>query len=265
MKKSVIHSQVSFISDGQTPEISDPCNRAFHFPSPGISPKFSTVLSGRFNPVFPMRTNQIDPLFLQSFAQRVRVSGPIINQSLRFLAGAARSFARNRYLFQERFDEFDLRRRGRLQEASQRNTLAVDHHHPLRTLSTLGFSDCGAPFFAGAKLPSANTSDQSIRPFSSNSDKKARQAFNQAALCSQNWSRRQQVLADGYRSGKSLHLAPLRKTQSIPSKQARFEMGLGPPRFDALGLGKCGLIFSHCSSGNKLFRAIGITSGSIYN
>ena len=37
---------------------------------------------------------------------------------------------------------------------SARNTLAVDHHHPLRSLAPLGFSDSCAPFFAGAKLPS---------------------------------------------------------------------------------------------------------------
>jgi len=31
-------------------------------------------------------------------------------------------------------------------------TAAVDHHHPLRPLAPLGFSDSAAPFFAGAKL-----------------------------------------------------------------------------------------------------------------
>jgi hypothetical protein len=36
---------------------------------------------------------------------------------------------------------------------SQRKTAAVDHHHPLRPLAPLGFSDSAAPFFAGAKLP----------------------------------------------------------------------------------------------------------------
>src|SRR5207249_12024566 len=35
---------------------------------------------------------------------------------------------------------------------------AVDHHHPLRALASLGFSDSSAPFLAGAKLPSRKDS-----------------------------------------------------------------------------------------------------------
>ena len=40
---------------------------------------------------------------------------------------------------------------------SLRNSLAIDHHHPLRPLALLGFSDSDAfLFFAEAKLPSRN-------------------------------------------------------------------------------------------------------------
>src|ERR1700676_5191093 len=40
---------------------------------------------------------------------------------------------------------------------SLRNSLAIDHHHPLRPLASLGFSDSNAfLFFAEAKLPSRN-------------------------------------------------------------------------------------------------------------
>jgi len=48
--------------------------------------------------------------------------------------------------------------------AFQRNTFAVDHHHPLRALAPLGFSDFRALFFADAKLPSRNDSLQSSCP-----------------------------------------------------------------------------------------------------
>jgi hypothetical protein len=40
----------------------------------------------------------------------------------------------------------DLRRGSSVKSDSQRNTAAVDHHHPLRPLAPLGLSDCGAPF-----------------------------------------------------------------------------------------------------------------------
>jgi hypothetical protein len=60
---------------------------------------------------------------------------------------------------------------------SQRNTLAVDHHHPLRPLTPLGFSNRTAPFFAGAKLPSMNDSLHSSCWRSFNSLKKTRARF----------------------------------------------------------------------------------------
>jgi hypothetical protein len=45
---------------------------------------------------------------------------------------------------------------------SQRKTRAVNHHHPLRSLAPLGLAHGGAPFFAGAKLPSRKDSLQFI-------------------------------------------------------------------------------------------------------
>ena len=77
---------------------------------------------------------------------------------------------------------------------SERNTFAVNHHHPLRTLSAFGRPDRGAPFFAGAKLPSANVSAQTNWPFSSNSARKDRQIVTHTSCCSQ--SRRRRVPKD---------------------------------------------------------------------
>jgi hypothetical protein len=62
---------------------------------------------------------------------------------------------------------------------SQRKTAAVDHHHPLRPLAPLGFSDSAAPFFAGAKLPSRNDSLHCNCRRSFNSLRNVRQMFNQ--------------------------------------------------------------------------------------
>jgi hypothetical protein len=57
---------------------------------------------------------------------------------------------------------------------SQRKTPAVDHHHPLRALAPLGLADRGAPFLAGAKLPSINDSLHLICWRSFNSPRKER-------------------------------------------------------------------------------------------
>jgi hypothetical protein len=52
------------------------------------------------------------------------------------------------------FRKRSFSRRSTFPPNSQRKTLTVDQYHPLRALATLGFTDCGAPFLAGAKLPS---------------------------------------------------------------------------------------------------------------
>jgi hypothetical protein len=130
---------------------------------------------------------------------------------------------------------------------SQRNTLAVDHHHPLRALAPFGWADAFAPFFAGAKLPSANASDQSIWPFASSSARNARQVSSQTSCSSHNLNRRQQVEGLGYCFGKSAQGAPVRSIQSIPSKTLRLSAQGLPPRPDFWVLGSNGSIFSHCA------------------
>jgi hypothetical protein len=138
--------------------------------------------------------------------------------------------------------------------------LAVDHHHPLRALAALGLPDTGPPFFAGAKLPSANASDQSNSPRASSWAKKPRQALSHTSCASQSRRRRQQVLGDGKRSGRSCQRAPVRKIQRMPSKTGRFGMGFGPPRGEALSSGNKGAIFSHWASvSSDCFLAIGRT------
>ena len=51
-------------------------------------------------------------------------------------------------------EELDLRRGRRVQVCSQRSTRAIDQYHPLGSLAAFGLADFGAPFLAGAKLPS---------------------------------------------------------------------------------------------------------------
>jgi hypothetical protein len=140
---------------------------------------------------------------------------------------------------------------------SQRKTLAVDHHHPLRPLTPLGFADSGAPFLAGAKLPSRNDSLHCNCWRSFSSARNARQIASQTPSSSQRCSRRQQVDGEGNSSGKSCQRAPLRSIHKIPSSTGRSSLGGRPPRGRGRGRGSKGRIFSHCTSvSSRPYRAI---------
>src|SRR5262245_6157371 len=140
--------------------------------------------------------------------------------------------------------------------ASQRNTLAVDHHHPLCALATLGFANPGAPFLPGAKLPSMKHSVQSKVACSSNSERNARHRRSQMP-CSSHWTKRfQQVLPLIPNSrGTSRQRAPVRNTQRIPRNTARLSLR-GRPRRERLrlGFGSNGSIFFHCESVSNVCR-----------
>ena len=99
-----------------------------------------------------------------------------------------------------------------------------DHHHPLRPLAPLGFSDSAAPFFAGAKLPSRKDSLHFNCWRSFNSLRNVRQICNQTPRSSQSRSRRQHVEGCGNFSGRSCQRAPLRRIQRIPSSTRRFSI-----------------------------------------
>jgi hypothetical protein len=148
---------------------------------------------------------------------------------------------------------------------SQRKTRAVDHHHPLRSLAPLGLADPGAPFFAGAKLPSRKASLQLIWCRSLSSPRKVRQIFSQTSCSSQSRNLRQQVEGEGNSSGKSCQRAPLRNIHKMPSSTLRSGAGGRPPRGRDGRRGSNGRIFSHWASVNiRPYRAIGPPSGTNY-
>ncbi len=126
-------------------------------------------------------------------------------------------------------DERDFRRAGRGDMYSQRNTLAVDHHHPLRTLAPLGLADVGAPFFAEANEPSMNVFSQRSRPRASSWPRKARHIRSQVPSSSHCRRRRQHVDPLGYPSGRSRQRAPVLSTQRMPSTTSRWLTRGRPP------------------------------------
>jgi hypothetical protein len=73
--------------------------------------------------------------------------------------------------------------------------------------------------------------------------------------------RRCTVLFEPYRSGNSLHGAPVQRIHKIPSKHWRSPAGGRPPLRERFRLGRCGSIAFHCLSVTRR-QAIGFLLGS---
>lgn len=259
MKEAAINGQRTIIAYNESAEVAEPSKSAFDLPASFVSPQGPAVLQRRFTPTLAVRNDRFNATPPQVFAQPVAVVTAIHNQAHGFLSRSPRVMTPLHADRRERFlDEFDLCRGCRVKVVSQRKTLAVSHHHPLRALAPLGFSDSIAPFFAGAKLPSINDSLQFNCWRSFNSLRNARQIFTQTSCSSQSRSRRQQVAGEGNSSGKSHQRAPLRRIHKMPSSTLRSFIRGRPPCRCLGGFGSKGQIFSHCASvSNRPYRAIG--------
>ena len=248
MEEALIDAQQAVVTHCEATEVAEPGIGAFDFPATLVAPQLASIVKRLLSFVPTVGSNQLDTALLQPLPQRIAVVAFIGNDAPRFRPWPSAP-AWDLYLRERGFSEVDLVWRGRRQECSQRNTLAVDQYHPLRALAALGFADRSAPFFAAAKLPSRKVSSQRSSPRSSSVPSKARQASSQTSRSSQSRNRRQQVTPLGYWLGISRHRAPVRNTHKMPSKQARFAaQGRPLPSRRRFGSGNKSLIFSHCSS-----------------
>ncbi len=211
-----------------------------------------------------MWRKQVDSSLPESLSKRVAIVRLVADHSFRPGPRPSRPFFGNFDLLECLFGEPDLCWRSRVGIASQRKTLAIDHHHVLCSLSPLGLPDSRAPFFAGEKVPSMNTSSQSSTPLASNSERKALHISFKTSASYHSLRRRQQVEGCGYLSGRSFQRAPVLSIQSIPSKTNR-SSALGRPPFGPTGFfGMRGSIFFHCSSVRYTTRLLtGLTSGKL--
>ena len=200
-----------------------------------------------------MWTNQINAAFFKkTIAQRQRVCRPIIYQPFDLSLRTSASTFTDAYGIQGRFNQFRfVRRRGSKLEP-ERYALTIRHHHKLRSFASLGFSNSGAPFFAGENVPSAKISSHLRRPCSSSVSSSLCQTSIQTSSSCHWFIRRQQVLPEGKRSGISFHRAPLRKIHKIPSRQARLDAGFCPPLRERVGSGSRGCNTCHCLSVSSL-------------
>ena len=238
----------------QSAELAQPGVGAFDDPTPPVAAQFAPIFVAPAPIVLPVRRDQLDAAFLQSFTQRIGIVGGVGNHPFRLLPGTALA-PRNRNFGERGLRKCNFVRSGTFQPNSQRKTLTVDQYHPLRPLAPLGFADGRAPFFAGAKLPSRKVSSHFNRPSSSSAPSSVRHAFSQTPSSSHCLSRRQQVEGEGNSSGKNRHAAPVCRIHRMPSKHARFD-AQGRPRLSRrrLGGGNIGSTSSHCSSVNSFCR-----------
>ena len=259
MKERPIDLERAVIAHDESAKVSQPSEGALDRPAPSVAPQDASILRRCAMAVRAMRRDQQDAPPLQPLAQCVTVIALVGNYPQRLLPGPPRMMPPTYSdRCERRLREPDLRRGRRTKVVPQRNSAAVDHHHPLRPLAPLGFSDFRAPFFAGAKLPSRNDSLHCNCWRSFSSLKNTRQILNQTPCSSQSRSRRQHVEGCGYFSGRSCQRAPLRKIQRIPSNTRRFSIHGRPPLRCFAGLGSRGAILFHCASvSNGPDRAIG--------
>jgi len=258
MKERFINRDRPIVTNDQSTKVPEPGEGAFHLPATAVAAQRSTVLCARLAAIPAMRRDQFNASRRQALAQWIAVIGAVGDYPRGFPARAAAAmsstYADRRQRF---FREPDFVWGRRVKLLSQRNTLAVDHHHPLRALAPLGFADFRAPFLAGAKLPSRKDSLQSSCSRWFSSARNLRQMRSQTCCSSQSRSLRQQVAGEGNSSGKSHQRAPLRRIHKMPSSTLRSFAG-GRPPFRCLGrLGSKGRSFSHWASvSRRPYRAI---------
>ena len=242
------------MANEESAELPEPCVGPFDDPSAFVPSELSSVFVPTKLTVLAIRNDEFDPSLFEPLTQRVGVVGAVGDHPFRLLSRSA--FGAGDFDFRERgFRKRNFSRRGTFQPNSQRKTTTVDQYHPLRALAALGFTDCRAPFLAGAKLPSRNVSSHFSSPSPSSAPSSVRHASSHTSCSSHCFSRRQQVAGEGYLSGRNRHAAPVCSTHRIPSRHARLE-DHGRPRLSlrSFGSGRRGAISSHCLSLNNSKR-----------
>ncbi len=234
-----------------------PCERPLDDPATSVAPQPAAILVRRIRMVLLRRDDRFDPALRQLRAQSVAVIASVQHQSIRLRPRSPRSMRTAHLDSGDRLlEELRLARTGRVQVCSQRSTRAIDQKHPLGALALLGLADSGAPFFAGAKLPSPKHSSQRTFSASFRSARKPRQSASNVPSSSHCRNRRQQVLELPYWRGSARHGAPVHRIHRMPSKHLRRSAGGLPPRGVLLRRGRCGAIRAHCASLNRPLNAM---------
>src|SRR5512139_797765 len=152
MNEPAVGLQQPIIADSHASEIATPADCPFHNPAASVAAQFPPILVGGPLVVGPGRNDGLHPTTDQQGPSRIAVIRTVGDQPGWSLARAPRPVrVRDGDRVTRRFEKPDLRRGRRVQVCSQRSTRTIDQYPPLCALATLGWTDVGAPFFAGAK------------------------------------------------------------------------------------------------------------------
>ena len=242
-----------FMTDQQSPKLSEPRVGSFHDPATAVAAEFAAIFVPSFLVVLAMEGDQFDAPLAEPMSQRIGVVPRVGDHPLRFLTRAAAPL-RDRDFAKRGFRKPNFCWRGTLQQNSQRNPYTVCQYYPLRSLAPLGFAD-GRPLFSGRKTAIHETlvpAQQAVFI----------QRSQQSAPCLQPNPLLLPALPPPARRGgrilirqQSPNAAPVCRIQRMPSKQARFgAAGLRRLSARRLGRGNKSAINSHCSSVNSFCR-----------
>jgi hypothetical protein len=252
MEERAVDKECPFPTDDQAAEVAEPGKGALDDPAPAIASELAPVLGLGPRAIAAVGTDQVKAAVGESLPQGVGVVSAVRDHPLRLFLGFDG--------IEGRLRERDFRWRCRGKLASQRKTLAVDHHHPLRAFPPLGLAHSIAPPLAGAKLASRKASCQSSVPFALSCARKARQISSHSPSSSQRRNRRQQVEGLGYPSGRSAQGAPVRRIHRMPSNTSRLSRQGRPPFAPIAISGKRGPILAHIASVKNCLRAMVLPS-----
>ncbi len=231
-------------------ELIKPCESAFDFPAPGVTPQRSPVLGHCFLPVALMRCDQFNTVLCQSLIERITVVGAIPNKS----SGSSHGDG----FIDGSLDKGDFMWTSRSRVHGEWKTMSVCNNHELRPFAPLGLSHFRPPFFATTKVPSMKHSDKSIFPASCRCRASASSICRMTPAFTQRLKRLKQVEPEGNRSGRSAQHAPVRNTHKIPLSTARSLCTSGRPRPSARRTmtGMSDSRTAHCSSVSSSLRAM---------
>ena len=137
------------VSDYDASKVAKPTESSLDCISSPVAIPQSIILPIDVSVVAPMWRKQVDAAFSEPLPERVAIVRLVADHSFGAGPRPSRSFLGDFDLLDRRFGEPDLCWRSRVGMASQRNTLAVDHNHALRSLPPLGLSDPRALFLPG--------------------------------------------------------------------------------------------------------------------
>lgn len=213
-----------FKSNQQAFKIINPGSCTFDNPSSLVMPKFSAILCFWFFLVIFIGYNKTYFHIVKMISKWIAVISFIPYNSFGALLGTIFSSTFNIHVVKRKrfLSRFYFRFRGRRKDHSQKNPLALDHHHPFPSFALFGFPKARIPLFTGAKLPYIKVSSQSSTLFSLRLDKNLPYISSQIPHSFHCYSRIRHIDELEYLYDKSCQREHGHRTKSLPSRTSRF-------------------------------------------